>query len=137
MRKSMHTVAAMAAFAAAAIALESFAAAADECILKAGSYNIRCPADKGANAWKKRRGDLVELVRKLDFDVFGMQEVKPEQAAYITNSLPEYALVGDGRNRDRKSGEESPVCYRKSRFEALKSGTFWLSETPGTPGSKS
>ena len=30
----------------------------------------------------------------------------------------------------RRSGEGSPVFYRKSRFDATKSGTFWLSETP-------
>ena len=34
------------------------------------------------------------------------------------------------------TGEASPVCYRKSRFEELKKGTFWLSETPDTPGLK-
>ena len=106
--------------------------------IKVGTYNIRCmPADKGTpNAWDERKDALVDEIRKLDMDVFGMQEVCPGQAAYITNALPQYAVVGEYRNKDRMSGEASPVCYRKDMFEVLKSGTFWLSETPEEPGVK-
>ncbi len=60
----------------------------------------------------------------------------PEQAFFITNSLPQYAVVGEYREADRMSGEASLVCYRKDRFEVLRSGTFWLSETPDVPGVK-
>ncbi len=104
--------------------------------LRVGTYNIRLmPGDNGTpNAWDERKGDLVEEIRRLDMDVFGMQEVFPEQAFFITNSLPQYAVVGEYRESDRVSGEASPVCYRKDRFEVLSSGTFWLSETPDVPG---
>ena len=107
--------------------------------IRVGSYNIRLsPGDKGTpNAWELRKGDLVDLVRKMDLDAFGMQEVCPDQAQYLREQLPEFAFVGDHREADRKSGEASPVFYRKSRFEAEKSGTFWLSETPDVPASKS
>ncbi|MGN0847213.1 MAG: endonuclease/exonuclease/phosphatase family protein [Kiritimatiellia bacterium] len=107
--------------------------------LRVGTYNIRMsPGDRGTpNAWEARRADLVALVRRLDLDVFGMQEVCPDQAKYLAEELPEYVYVGDHRGADRKSDEASPVCYRKSRFNALKSGTFWLSETPEVPASKS
>ena len=106
--------------------------------IKVGTYNIRCmPCDKGTpNAWDERKAALVDEIRRLDMDVFGMQEVYPAQAAYITNALPQYAVVGEYRNKDRVSGEASPVCYRKDMFEVLKSGTFWLSETPDVPGLK-
>jgi len=76
-------------------------------------------------------------VKKLGLDAFGLQEVCPNQMAYLREKLPEYAFVGEHRNADRKSGEASPVAYRKSRFEEEKSGTFWLSETPDVPASKS
>ena len=107
--------------------------------VRVGSYNIRLsPGDRGTpNAWDCRKSDLVNLVRKLDLDAFGMQEVCPDQAQYLREQLPEFAFVGDHREADRKSGEASPVFYRKSRFEAEKSGTFWLSETPDVPASKS
>ena len=106
--------------------------------LKVGSYNIRLElGDKGTpNAWDVRKADLVDLLRRMDLDAVGLQEVCPGQVEYITNSLPQYALVGEHRNADRVSGEASPVLYRKDRFEALKCGTFWLSETPEVPGVK-
>ena len=111
-------------------------------VVKVGTYNIRLSgangrADRGTpNAWKERKEDLLELVRKLDLDVFGLQEVCPDQAKFLRDNLAGYEFVGEHRNADRTSGEASPVCYRKSRFEALGKGTFWLSETPDTPGLK-
>ena len=106
--------------------------------IKVGSYNIRLESgDNGTpNAWDKRKADMVELIRKLDLDAFGLQEVCPGQVDYLTNNLPQYAFIGEHRNADRVSGEASPVFYRTDRFEALKSGTFWLSETPDVPGVK-
>jgi endonuclease/exonuclease/phosphatase family metal-dependent hydrolase len=110
--------------------------------IKVASYNIRLSgengrADRGTpNAWKERKEDLLALVQKLDLDVFGLQEVCPDQAQFLRENLVGYEFVGEHRNADRKSGEASPVCYRKSRFEALGKGTFWLSETPDTPGLK-
>ena len=44
--------------------------------------------------------------------------------------------MGEHRGADRVSDEASPVFYRRSRFEAEKKGTFWLSETPEVPGVK-
>ena len=79
---------------------------------------------------------MVELLRKLDLDAFGLQEVCPGQVEYLTNNLPQYAFVGEHREADRVSGEASPVFYRRDRFDALKNGTFWLSETPDVPGVK-
>jgi len=106
--------------------------------LKVGSYNIRTAnGDKGTpNAWAERGAELAALIRKLDMDVFGLQEVMPVQAKFLQGQLPDYEYVGDFRNADRKSGEASPVFFRKDRFEAAKTGTFWLSETPDTPGLK-
>jgi len=106
--------------------------------IRVGSYNIRLsPGDKGTpNDWELRKADMVALVKKMDLDVFGLQEVCPDQAQYLRENLPEFALIGEHRESDRISGEASPVCYRKSRFDELKTGTFWLSETPDTPGLK-
>ena len=107
--------------------------------IRVGTYNIRLsPGDVGTpNAWEERKADLVDLVKKMDLDAFGMQEVCPDQAQYLREKLPEYEFVGDHREADRKSGEASPVFYRRSRFDAEKRGTFWLSETPDVPASKS
>lgn len=52
-------------------------------------------------------------------------------------SLLEYAFVGVGREDGKEKGEYSAIFYRKNKFELVKQSTFWLSETPDTPGSKS
>ena len=106
--------------------------------LRVGTYNIRLSSgDRGtANDWEVRKGDLVNLVRRMDLDVIGLQEVCPDQAAYLRAELKEFALVGEHREADRVSGEASPIAFRPDRLVALKGGTFWLSETPEKPGSK-
>ena len=103
------------------------------------TYNIRNSInDKGTeNDWPLRRDALAGLIESENPDVIGFQEVLPDQRKWLEKRFADYAFVGDGRNADRKKGEASPVAYRRSRYEALKAGTFWLSETPDVPGSKS
>ncbi len=106
--------------------------------LHVASYNIRLSAgDKGTeNAWDERKDDLIALIRNLDLDAFGLQEVRPDQAALIDAAFPDYAKYGEHRGADRVSDEASSIYFRKERFECLKGGTFWLSETPDVPGLK-
>ena len=89
--------------------------------IRVGSYNIRLQTgDKNTpNAWDLRKADMTELIRKLDLDAFGLQEVCPGQADYLTNNLPQYVMVGVHRDDGKRKGEASPVFYRKVRFEAL------------------
>jgi len=107
--------------------------------LRVATYNIRlqCGRPGTPDCWEERRDELVRVIREQKLDAFGLQEVCPGQMAYLKEKLPEFAFVGDHREKDRKTGEASPVAYRKARFEAEKSGTFWLSETPEVPASKS
>ena len=135
--------AAIAAVAAAGIAATGcFSAGAGrdgKTTLKVCTYNIRLDSrrdEAAGNGWNARRGDLAALVRKMAPDAGGMQEVTPGQRRYLEQALPEYAFLGDHRGSDRVSGEASPVFYRKDRFDEEESGTFWLSETPDTPGRK-
>lgn len=119
----------------------TFAGCVSNCqeTIKAGSYNIRfLYGDKGSdNAWEVRKKDLAEFIAKMDLDAFGLQEVCPEQADYLKDNLPQYVMVGVHRDDGKRRGEASPVFFRKDRFDAVKSGTFWLSEKPDVPGSKS
>ena len=110
--------------------------ASDE--IRVVTYNIRlATGDNGTpNAWQERKDDLVDLIRKMDADAGGLQEVRPEQMSFLRERLPEFEFSGEHRGADRVSDEASPVFYRKSRFKAEKSGTFWLSETPDVPGVK-
>ena len=99
------------------------------------TFNIRMPADKGANAWASRVGRVRELIERRGFDLIGLQEAT---AGQIDDLLTEgWAYAGVGRDDGKRGGEASCIFYKKERFELRDSGTFWLSETPEVPGSKS
>jgi endonuclease/exonuclease/phosphatase family metal-dependent hydrolase len=102
---------------------------------RVATFNIRCPIDKGANAWTCRVERVRELIRKHGFDLVGLQEATSNQ---IDDLLSEgWAYVGVGRDDGKRGGEASCIFYRKDRFEVRATDTFWLSETPEVPGSKS
>ncbi|MFN0016477.1 MAG: endonuclease/exonuclease/phosphatase family protein [Saprospiraceae bacterium] len=97
------------------------------------TYNIRYdnPAD-GDDAWPLRRAFLVRQLRFHAPDIFGIQEGLKRQVDFIQEQLPEFEHVGSGRDDGREAGEYSALFFRKNRFVALESGTFWLSERPDT-----
>jgi endonuclease/exonuclease/phosphatase family metal-dependent hydrolase len=98
------------------------------------SFNIRYANPKdGLDGWENRREAVARLIRE-EADLAGLQEVLPAQRAEIAERCAEFGVLGVGREVDDK-GEASPILFRKERFEALASGTFWLSDTPETPGS--
>lgn len=102
------------------------------------TYNIRnSHAADGVNKWQKRKAALFALIKKVNPDILGTQEVLPDQLKDLKSTLKEYDAFGVGRNNGKHSGEHSVVFYRKDKFEFLKGGNFWLSETPAIPGSKS
>jgi endonuclease/exonuclease/phosphatase family metal-dependent hydrolase len=51
--------------------------------------------------------------------------------------FPTHTAVGVARDDGKRDGEWAAIYYRASRFEALDSGNFWLSETPDEVGSRS
>lgn len=113
-------------------------ARAAEPTLRVMTFNIRYgTAADGENAWDKRKDYLVDVVRGFDPDLLGTQEVLATQADFLAEKLPDYTLVGVGRDDGQRRGELSAALFRNARFEAVASGTFWLSETPDVPGSKS
>lgn len=93
------------------------------------SFNIRLSAvDDGADSWKFRRGHVRDMIRYYSWDVFGMQEVCPDQLDYLSE-LKEYSFEGIARDESTTS-EYGPIFYKKDLFEKVDSGMFWLSSTP-------
>jgi endonuclease/exonuclease/phosphatase family metal-dependent hydrolase len=102
------------------------------------TYNIRLNvAEDGKNAWEYRKDSVAAFLREQHPDIFGLQEVLHIQLQDVMSALPEYQFVGVGRLDGKTAGEYSPVFFKASVFELVDSGTFWLSETPDVPGSKS
>jgi endonuclease/exonuclease/phosphatase family metal-dependent hydrolase len=100
-----------------------------------GTFNIRYdnPRDTG-NLWTNRAPVVSNLIRFHGFDVLGVQEGLKNQLDDMSAALPEYARYGKGRDDGKDGGEHSAIFYKKGRFKLLKSGDFWLSETPDKPG---
>lgn len=104
--------------------------------IKAMTFNIRYASPKdGINIWENRRDWLCSSINFFEIDVFGAQEVIESQLNDMVARLPQYAYVGIGRNGGNE-GEFCPVFYKKTTFDLLDSGTFWLSETPTKVNSK-
>lgn len=103
--------------------------------LRVMTFNVRVPVDAGMNAWVNRRDLLVSVIEAEHPDLLGTQELTAEQGAYIVAHLHGYAWFGQGREGGAQ-GEHMGVFYRTDRLEVLRSGDFWLSDTPDVPGSK-
>ncbi len=100
------------------------------------SFNIRYgAAPDGANAWANRADFVAGVIREAGADVVGLQEALRGQLDHLAAALPRYAEVGVGRDDGRTRGEHATILYDRARFAVDESGTFWLSETPETPGS--
>ena len=94
------------------------------------SFNIRNGrANDGENSWKHRKEFAADVIREAKLDVVGLQEAFRFQLDDLRKQLPEFQEIGEGRDGGTK-GEYSAILYRGSRFTALDSGTFWLSDTP-------
>ena len=106
--------------------------------LKIMTYNIRYDnPDDGVNAWPNRIEKVTGLIRKYNPDIIGVQEALNHQLKDLVRVLPDYTYLGVGRDDGKEKGEYSAILFRNSRFGLLSDSTFWLSETPGVPGSKS
>lgn len=102
--------------------------------LKVMSFNIRLNVDSDKeNSWTNRKQDAVDLLSYYHADYFGVQEALPEQMKEIKNCLKNYDYVGVGRDDGKEKGEFSAIFYDTERLQVIKSGTFWLSETPEKP----
>ena len=102
------------------------------------SYNIRYGTAKdGDNHWTLRRQMLFDLIKDQNADLIGLQEALAGQIEEILTAVPGYAVVGVGRDDAALRGEFSAILFKRERLHVAEAGTFWFSDTPSIPGSKS
>lgn len=101
--------------------------------LKTLCFNIRNGYGKdGENRWELRKALVAGVIAEQAPDIAGLQEVHHFQLEYLLEQLPDYRAVGLGRDGGTH-GEYCPIFYRADRWLLIKSGTFWLSNTPDVP----
>jgi endonuclease/exonuclease/phosphatase family metal-dependent hydrolase len=108
--------------------------------LRMATFNVRYENDEDRDfrSWRLRVVPAVKAIRSMRPDVFGVQEALHGQVADLRASLSDFQFHGIGRDDGKKEGEYSGIFFRSDRFEAdpADAGTFWLSDTPEVPGSK-
>lgn len=102
------------------------------------TFNIRygTAPDKG-NAWPKRKGQVFAILNDDRLEVIGVQEALRFQLDEIRAACPKLGEIGVGREDGKTKGEYAAILYRTDKWKPVTSGTFWLSERPEEPGSKS
>ena len=102
------------------------------------SFNIRLnTASDSLNAWPYRKDNVASQILFHDAHIVGVQEALHNQMVDLKDRLKGYKYVGVGRDDGKEKGEYSAIFYDTTRLQVLKSETFWLSQTPEVPGSKS
>ena len=110
------------------------ASASEPQSLRLMTYNIRLDlASDGANAWPHRREWVAAQIVWMHPDIFGLQEVQPNQKTELAADLPRYRLFGGGRDDGKEKGEASPLGFDTNRLDFIEGGMFWLSPTPTVP----
>lgn len=104
---------------------------------KVMSYNVRIEAsgDTADMSWISRREPVARTIRMHAPDIVGLQEPTVAQKEYIFGKLPEYGhycIEVNDTIAESHTGNTA-LLYRLDRYQAVDSGYFWLSATPGVP----
>lgn len=104
--------------------------------INVATYNLRNANHDDSlagNGWGQRFPVIGKMVQFYDWDIWGTQEGKSWQLQDLLGVLPDYSYIGVGRDDGKTAGEYSAIFYKKSKFELLKSGNFWLSTITDRP----
>jgi endonuclease/exonuclease/phosphatase family metal-dependent hydrolase len=84
---------------------------------KVMTYNIRnSHADHNENSWNNRKASLVALVRKVNPDILGTQEVLADQLKYLKTSLK---IVFEYEGSETKEVEQPVSFYYRGDYWEL------------------
>ena len=130
-----------------ALRLSNLASDIFESDLKIMTYNVYCKNEKVKDAstgkvtdcrYETRARYIVNNIMDNEPDSIGLQEVTPELKLFLENFEDlngrilgaRYAAVGEYRDSGTdKSNEGCFIYYNKDKYQVVKSGTIWLSES--------
>ena len=98
--------------------------------IKIISFNIRCVDDANGYSIQERSLRLAKVTGAYGADVIGFQEYTPWWSEYIQKYFCQaYEFFNQYRD-DKGWMESAPILWKKDKFNCLKRGYFWLSDTP-------
>lgn len=104
--------------------------------MKIVTFNIRCSWDgDGINSFLHRAGSIARKINGEKPEIVCFQECTDKIYAWLNSALPDYHVIFNQRNADRK-GEGMATALRKDTVSLLGLDAFWLSPTPDIPGSR-
>jgi len=130
------------------VALSTFLPNASLCAddpIRVLSINVRLSTvNDGVNSWPNRKDFMTEIIAEGNYDFIGTQETimhaNPDlnQVTFIASKLPGHGVLGRSREVNPEVGEAMTIFYKKERWKLddTDQETFWLSDTPDVPGSK-
>ncbi|GLU01348.1 hypothetical protein SLE2022_186600 [Rubroshorea leprosula] len=103
------------------------------------TFNLHEDQPEGSpNSWEKRRDLCISVITSYSPMILCTQRGVKSQLDYLQQGLPGYDQFGISRKgAPDTSDEHCSIFYDKEKVERLEGGTFWLSESPSVPGSKS
>jgi endonuclease/exonuclease/phosphatase family metal-dependent hydrolase len=102
------------------------------------TFNIRnSNAKDSLNSWPYRKDIVATQILFHEAHLVGVQEALLDQMTDLQERLTRYKYIGVGRSDGKTGSEFSAIFYDTTRLQLLETQTFWLSEQPTVPGSKS
>ena len=98
------------------------------------TYNLKFASSTYKPSWEIRRNMQVDMIRKYNPDIIGTQEGLKEQIDYLAAELPEYVVVGEGR-QGGDDDEHMAIFYKRDKFRLRELNSVALSKTPEVIGS--
>ncbi|MEM7106973.1 MAG: endonuclease/exonuclease/phosphatase family protein [Bacteroidota bacterium] len=110
------------------------AEAQTEMTLRMMTYNLKFDDTRDSiNNWTRRKDQVIGLLSYHAPDIFGTQEGLHHQLEDIKLGLAGFEYIGVARDDGKRKGEYSALFYDAKKFEIVRSGTFWLSESSEIP----
>jgi endonuclease/exonuclease/phosphatase family metal-dependent hydrolase len=110
------------------------------------TFNVRYGTAKDSlNSWPYRKDIFINCIRNNKPDILCVQEALALQIAYVRAAFPSWQSIGIGRyhgvavpERPNESleGESCTIFYDSTKFALLDNATFWHSDTPEIPASR-
>jgi endonuclease/exonuclease/phosphatase family metal-dependent hydrolase len=78
---------------------------------------------------------MLRFLQSLNADVIGIQEALGDQVDFLDHGLASYNRFGVGREDGAREGEHCAIYVRRE-LQVVRNGTFWFSDTPSVPNSR-